>query len=225
MARFSQRICRRGWGSERCKNRPGHHFQRQGCRSHRRHIPERIDARGTRQDSRRTRFGTSSIGHHRATGVAGIHRWPHENGHTASTRRALDRLHAVHPSRRRTGFPPFFIPARHHFHAAATSLLDCAHQRTGARGAATRLTLVAALQRPDHEHRPPLLPQHRDQDRDLCRQDIAPTLHRARGSRNPRDVPQRLLIIAALGGANRSAAPYPGAEKRACFPSWLCHRI
>ncbi len=74
-------------------------------------------------------------------------------------------------------------------------------------------------------HRPALLPEHRGQAAHLCRQGAAPALSRTRGPLDQRILPERLLVVAALGGAVAGAAQDPRTGECAPVPPGLCHRI
>ena len=98
------------------------------------------------------------------------------------------------------------------------ALLHRLYHARSARPSARRFRPLAAFQRHDPRHRPALLPEHRGQAAHLCRQGAAPALSRTRGPLDQRILPERLLVVAALGGAVAGAAQDPRTGECAPVP-------
>ena len=82
-----------------------------------------------------------------------------------------------------------------------------------------------AVRRLHHRRRPALLPEHRDEDRPLCRQAAPPALSGAVRPRDGRAVPAGPVHEPAGGGAACHAAHHRGAGARRNAAPGLRHRI
>ena len=199
--------------------------RRTSCQSggdHCGHISAGTDARGAQAGARRTLCRACSKLPHGFVGSIGPKIVPHEDGHARPHRQAFRTFRGHGGATGRDGFPSLFLhqplPP-----PTPTPVLDVRNERRSPQYPEERLAGFAALQRTNTEHRPALLPKHRDKDCHLPRPQPPPALLRTRGMRHERTLSERLFIEPADGDTNR------GFEEDALFqgygglPSRLCN--
>ena len=192
---------------------------------HGRHLPRRHDAL-RRRPCRRGPGRRCRLTRH--YGESAEHRFrdrPHEDRNPGAARRPDDQFQNSRTPIRRRKTRQILLFARNRARKGSDALFPGLHVARSACHSPHGIRPFAALQRHDPRHRTALLPLDRGQTADLCRQGAAPALPRTRGTLDPRILPERILFVAAVGGAVGGAAPDRRAGKRSYFPSRIRHRI
>ena len=157
---------------------------------------------------------------------AAVPRRPAQDRHAAAHRRPQHRLHRpAGAARRRAGAGVLVSSAC----APSTRARCCCHitatnERTHELIRAGDRPL-ADVHRRHRGRRPALLPVGRGQGRALRRQGLAPDLHRARGPRHARGLPERHLDQPAVRRAARIRAQHPRLRARAHHAARLRDRV
>ena len=169
----------------------------------------------------------------RRAGCATLHREHHttrhnssanEDGNTGAHRPTLGALRGYGGAAGRDRLPRILVHDRAKTPQAA-AVLDDIHQQGGARHAASSHRRLPTLQRTDTVDRTALLPVYRDEADDLPRQGSAPAVPGAGGRGHERDVPERLLVVDADGGADRGTEEDSGVPRHTRLPTGLRHRV
>ena len=177
-----------------------------------RHVPRRQDPCRSRTVAGRPRGRSAVEPARRAAARTAAARRSPQDRHAAAHRRPLDRLHRAAGAAGRRTRARVLVPRspREHprqvcCHITATNERTHELIRVGHRP-------LADVHRRHRRRRPALLPVGRRQGRALRRQAVAPDLHRARGPRHARDLPERHLDQPAVRRAAGVRAQHPGFE-------------
>ena len=205
--------------------RAGVEFARPHRRADGRHLPRRAHPHRARSVRGRTRRRPAVEPARREVARAAVPCRATQDRHAAAHRRPQHRLHRpAGAAGRRAGAGVLLSGAARR--ASTTGLLPPhGHQRAHARADPRGDRPLADVHRRDRGRRPALLPVGRGQGGALRRQGLAPGLHRARGPRHARGVPERHLHQPAVRRAAGIRAQHPRLRARAHHAAGLRDRV